>query len=105
MWGRPFVIVNGQMMVTSLRDSLLDPGSVFVVDAPENHTQVTWLQSRQTVPSTDPLVFQGLPGATRYLRWTLKPTYGYLELVPEDIAREEIIPLHYMGYRNVVVTE
>jgi hypothetical protein len=46
MWGRPVVSVNGKMMVTALSESLLDPGSVFVVDAPADHTQVAWLQSR-----------------------------------------------------------
>lgn len=105
MWGRPVVLINGRKMLGVLSESLLDPGSVFVVDAPAGSTQVTWLQARQTVPSAEPIVFKEQKGATRFLRWTLKPTYGYLELVTEEVARGEIGPLRYMGYRKVEVTE
>ena len=32
----------------------------------------------------------------------LRPTYGYLERVEEGVARNEVGPLRYMGYRNAV---
>lgn len=103
MAGRPQVVINGQTMLTVLNESLLEPGSVFVVDAPAGQTRLSWVQSGKTESNTDPLVFNGLNGAIRYLRWTLKPTYGYLELVDEGKARDEIGPLRYMGYRNLFV--
>lgn len=102
VWGQPVIVVNGRKMLTALSDSMLDPGSVFVVDAPAEHTLVEWIQSRKSKPSTQSLVINGLQQSTRYLRWTLKPTFGYLEPVTAAVARVEIGPLHYMGYRNVV---
>lgn len=71
MSGRPVVVVNGRNMLTVLKESMLEPGSVFVVDAPAERTQVGWIQSRQNKLNTDPIVFAGLSGETRYLRWTL----------------------------------
>jgi hypothetical protein len=102
MAGRPVVVVNGRKMLTALTESMLEPGSVFIVDAPADHTRVDWIQFRNAEASSNPLDFTGLAGATRYLRWTLKPTYGYLEPVSEDVARSEIAPLRYMGYRNLL---
>jgi hypothetical protein len=51
---------------------MLDPGSAFVVDVPAAHSQVTWIQSRNTEPDVD------------------------------AVAHEELAPLQYMRYRNLV---
>ena len=105
LWGRPVVVVNGRSMITTLKESMLNPGSVFVVDAPAALTQVQWIQSKQAELNPDPIVFTGLAGETRYLRWTLEPTFGYLQHVGEDLARIEMGPLFYTGYRNIVDTK
>lgn len=102
MSGRPVIVINGLHMLTTLRESMLDPGSVFVVDAPAQHTQVAWIQSKQAGLNSDPIVYADLRGETRYLRWFLKPTYGYLQQVDERVAFEELAPLRYMGYRKLV---
>jgi hypothetical protein len=102
MMGRPVIVINGQKMLTVLNDSMLEPGSVFVIDAPSEQTKLTWVQSGKTESTVEPLLLKGLRGAQRYFRWTLRPTYGYLEQVDESVAREEIGPLIYMGYKNVV---
>ena len=101
MSGRPVIVINGLSMLTVLRESMLDPGSAFVVDAPAEHTQVGWIQSKQTELNSDLIVFAGLRGETRYLRWFLNPTYGYLQQVDESVALEELGQLRYMGYRNL----
>lgn len=105
MLGRPVVLVNDQRMGiqgSPVNDNFLEPGSVFVVDAPASLTRVGWIQSRQTQPDADVITYQNLPGARRYLRWTLKPTHGYLREVAEAEAVEEIGPLRYNGYINQV---
>jgi hypothetical protein len=104
MAGRPVVVVNDRRMGiegSPVNENFLQPGSVFVVDAPAALTQVRWLQSKQARPSDDVITYKDLPGATRYLRWTLKPTYGYLQEVGESVALEEIGPLRYSGYLNL----
>ncbi len=105
MLGRPIVVINGHQMLNAVRESMLDPGSVFIVDAPADHANVDWIQHRRNELSADSIVFKDLRGATRYLRWTLKPTYGYLEQVEEDAARQELGPLRYTGYRNLAKAE
>lgn len=105
MLGKPVILVNGQRMGiqgSPVNDNFLEPGSVFVVDAPASVTRVGWIQSRQTQPSADVITYTDMPGARRYLRWTLKPTHGYLQEVAEAVAVEEIGPLRYNGYINQV---
>jgi hypothetical protein len=105
MAGRPVVLVNEKRMVTALKHSMLDPGSVFIVDAPAVFTRVTWVQSKMSEPNQEPLVLTESKGLVRYLRWTLKPTYGYLEEVSLEVGIQETRPLRYMGYRNIVKSE
>jgi len=105
MWGKPIVLVNDRPMGVQgspVNENFLQPGSVFVVDAPASLTRVRWLQSRQAQPGDDVITFQGLPGATRYLRWTLKPTSGFLHQVDERTAVEEIVALRYTGYVSLI---
>jgi len=105
MLGRPVVVINDQKMLNFLNESMLEPGSVFVVDVPSEQTKLGWIQSGKTESNVDPIVLQGLGGAQRYFRWTLRPTSGYLQQVDESVAREEIGPLYYKGYRNLVVAK
>jgi hypothetical protein len=104
MMGKPAVLVNGRQMGIAgspVNENLLQPGSVFVVDAPATLARVTWRQSGKAEPDGDEIVYQGLPGTQRYLRWTLKPTLGYLQEVDEAVAAKEIAPLYYNGYVNL----
>jgi hypothetical protein len=104
MLGKPVVFVNGQQMGikgSPVNENLLEPGSVFVVDAPATLTHVSWLQSSKAQSRGEAITYQGLQGVKRYLRWTLKPTYGYLQEVDEVIAAEEIPPLRYTGYLDL----
>lgn len=105
MWGKPVILVNDQRMGnpgSPVADNYLQPGTVFVVDAPAAQTRVGWLQSGKDEASDQSINYTGLAGAKRYLRWTLKPTYGYLQEVDEASAIEEITPLRFSGYVNQV---
>lgn len=101
MWGRPVILINGQKLVSTLTESLLDPNSVVVADVPADRIRVTWMQSSKSTENTDPLVLAGPAGSSLYLRWTLKPTSGHLQQVSESEARSELSPLFFKGYRNL----
>lgn len=104
MMGRPVVFVNGRQMGipgSAVNENLLQPGVVFVVDAPAALTRVSWLQSGKASPGKVEIVYRGLPGTRRHLRWTLEPTYGYLQEVDEAVAAKEIDALRYNGYLNL----
>ncbi len=104
MHGKPVVMVNGQQMGiqgSPVNENFLQPGSVSVVDAPANLTRVEWRQSSKAQPGGEAMTYQGLAGETRYLRWSLKPTYGYLQEMDEAVAAEEIHPLRYNGYLDL----
>jgi hypothetical protein len=93
MWGKPAIIVNGRRMGiagSTVSENFLQPGTAFVVDAPASLARVQWIQSGKTEPSEEAITYTGLAGAKRYLRWTLKPTYGHLAEVDEASALEEI---------------
>lgn len=101
MAGRPVVLVNGRRMGiqgSPVNENFLQPGSVFVVDAPAALTRVAWIQSGQSRPGEEVITYRALPGEKRYLRWTLQPTYGYLQEVGEAVAGQEVGPLRYSGY-------
>jgi hypothetical protein len=103
MWGKPVILVNGQRMGnpgSPVSDNHLQPGTVFVVDAPASLTRVGWSQPGRDEATDQAISYTGLAGATRYLRWTLKPTYGYLQEVDEAGALEEIASLHFSAYVN-----
>lgn len=100
MWGRPVILVNGQTLKSTLSDSLLEPNSVVVADVPATKARVTWMQSAQAKENTDPIVLAAPPGSSVYLRWTLEPTFGYLQPVSESQAASEMGPLFFKGYRN-----
>lgn len=106
MWGRPMVFVNGQRMGNAgspVSDNHLQPGTVFVVDAPAALTRVGWSQSAQQAEAIDQAIsYSGLPGATRYLRWTLAATSGSLKEVDEASAIKEIGPLRFSAYVNLL---
>lgn len=102
--GRPVDIVNGQQMGikgSPVNENFLEPDAVFVVDAPGTLTCVPWLQSSKAKSSGEAITYQGLQGVMRYLRWALKPTYGYLQEANERIAAEEIPRLRYTGYLDL----
>ncbi|MBL8381988.1 MAG: hypothetical protein JNM90_02860 [Burkholderiales bacterium] len=107
MAGRPFILVNGRRMgiagsPVSENQNFLQPGSVFVVDAPAARAEVRWIQSGRNEPSPEAIVYAGQAGARRYLRWTLKATSGFLQEVDEAPAVQEIVPLMYSGYLNLL---
>lgn len=105
MWGKPVVIVNGQRMGnlgSPVTENHLQPGTVFVVDAPASLTRVWWSQSGQGEATDKAISYTGLAGAKRYLRWTLKPTYGYLQEVDETSALDEIAPLRFSAHVNLL---
>lgn len=105
MWGKPVIIVNGQRMGnpgSPVTDNPLLPGTVFVVDAPAARSRVWWWQSGQGEALDKAIAYAGLAGARRYLRWTLAPTYGHLVEVDEARAVEEIAPLRFSAYIDLV---
>ena len=104
-WGRPTVIVDGKKMNRPLNpegNSMLVTGSVFVVDAPKTITQVSWLQQGTKEESAQVLVLPQGESRTLYLRWELKPTYGYLSVIDEKTAITEIQSLRFSGYVNLL---
>jgi hypothetical protein len=105
MWGKPVIIVNGERMGnpgSPATENHLQPGSVFVVDAPASLTRVWWSQPSQGEAGDKAISYVGLTGAKRYLRWTMKPTYGYLQEVDETSAAAEIAPLRFSAYVNLI---
>lgn len=105
MWGKPVIIVNGQRMGnpgSPVTENHLQPGSVFVVDAPASLTRIWWSQPSQGEANDKAISYIGLAGARRYLRWTMKPTYGYLQEVDEASAVEDIAPLRFSAYVNLL---
>ena len=101
MWGSAIVIVNGTWLgdrESPLIDNKLIPGAVFVVDVPAAPARVWSYQSGRGEDLETAL--QLLPAGSRiwFLRWTLKPTYGYLTAVDEREASAELESLRFSGY-------
>jgi hypothetical protein len=105
MWGNAIVLVDGKHMGNPANptvENLLLPGAVFVVDTPVKVTRVGWVQSGRGEETE--LVLDLDPAQSRvwYLRWDLRPTYGYLRRVDDAQAQSEIAPLGLSGYVNLL---
>jgi hypothetical protein len=105
MAGNAIVVVDGNRMGNPARptvENLLLPGAVFVVDTPARRTRVWWEQTGQGDESGKAIELTPESSRAWYLRWNLKPTYGYLELVQEQQALPEIEPLRMSGYVDLL---
>jgi hypothetical protein len=105
MWGNAIVIVDGTRMgnpANPTAENLLLPGSVFVVDTPARATRVWWVQSGRGEETELALTLDPAQSRVWYLRWELKPTYGYLRRVDEAQAHAEIESLGLSGYVNLM---
>lgn len=101
MSGNAVVIVDGKWMGNindPVHDNLLLPGTVFIVDSLADVTRVWWYQGGKGDESDKALSLPSADSRTWYLRWSLKPTYGYLETVSEQQPLTEIESLHFTGY-------
>ena len=101
MWGTAVVIIDGKWMGDkehSFDNNLLLPGAVFVVDTPEDVSSVWWYQVGEGEETDKALSLRSTEGRTWYLRWGMKPTYGYLEITAEEKAVSEIESLQFSGY-------
>jgi hypothetical protein len=101
MAGSAIVVVDGNRMGNPERptiENLLLPGAVFVVDTPSKRTRVWWEQAGQGDESGRAIEINPDSSRTWYLRWDLKPTYGYLQVVQEKQALPEIESLRMSGH-------
>jgi hypothetical protein len=100
MLGNPVVIVDGVWTgdAKSPVDNRLLPGAVFVVDSAADPMRAWWYQDGRGEETDRTLSLPSTTARTWYLRWGLKPTYGFLELVAEPQALAEIRSLKFSGY-------
>ena len=101
MSGTAVVIIDGKWMGDakhSFDNNLLLPGAVFVVDTPADVVRVWWYQGGKGEETDKALSLRSTEGRTWYLRWGMKPTYGYLEITAEEKAVSEIESLRISGY-------
>ena len=101
MWGSAVVIVNGAWLgdrENPLIDNKLIPGAVFIVDVPAAPARVWSYQSGRGEDRETALQLVPAQSRTWFLRWTLKPTYGYLTTVDEREASAELESLRFSGY-------
>jgi hypothetical protein len=101
MSGTAVVIVDGRWMGDSKHsfdNNLLLPGAVFIVDTPSDVARVWWYQWGKGEETDRALSLRSTDGRTWYLRWGMKPTYGYLEITAEEKAVSEIESLRFSGY-------
>lgn len=104
MWGSAIVIVNGTWLgdrENPLIDNKLIPGAVFVVDVPAAPARVWSYQSGRGEDLETALQLSPAQSPTWFLRWTLKPTYGYLRTVDEREAAAELESLRFSGYMKL----
>jgi len=104
MWGSAIVIVDGTWLgdrKNPLIDNKLIPGAVFVVDVPAAPARVWSYQSGRGEDVETALSLSPTVSRTWFLRWTLKPTYGYLRTVDEREALAELESLRFSGYVSV----
>ncbi len=100
--GRPVVYVDGQPMLNFLKESALEPGTALVVDLPLHASRIQWAAKLNQPIAAESITVEPSGGAKQFLRWTLKPTHGYLEKVDESVALSETSGLLFVGYRNLV---
>lgn len=101
MSGTAVVIIDGKWMGDkehSFDNNLLLPGAVFIVDTPSDVARVWWYQGGKGEETDKALSLRSAEGRTWYLRWGMKPTYGYLEITAEQKAVTEIESLRFSGY-------
>jgi hypothetical protein len=101
MWGSAIVIVNGAWLGdrnNPVIENKLIPGAVFVVDVPAAPARVWSYQSGRGEDLDSALELSPAQSRTWFLRWTLKPTYGYLRAVDEREALAELESLRFSGY-------
>lgn len=99
--GSAIVVVDGHQMgdpTRRMNENLLMPGAVFVLDTPAKPTRVWWEQGGQGDESGKAIEVSPSDSRTWYLRWGLKPTHGFLQIVQEEQAIAEIEPLRMSGY-------
>jgi hypothetical protein len=103
MLGAPVVIVDGTWMgdPQDPANNRMLPGSVFVVDTPAAVTRVWWYQAGRGEEKDMALELPSAESRAWYLRWSMKPTSGYLQRVAEADALREIAPLKFGGYVRV----
>jgi len=102
--GKPVVFINGRQLGvpgSPVNANFFEPGSVSVVDAPAPRARVTWSQSARVPPGAEVIEVQGVAGTQWYLRWALRPTFGYLQAVEASEAEREIGGLLFGGYLNL----
>lgn len=105
MWGNAIVLVDGKPMGNPANptvENLLLPGAVFVVDNPARITRVGWVQPGRGEETELVLDLDPTKSRVWYLRWDLKPTYGYLRRVDEAQALAEIASLGLSGYVSLL---
>ncbi len=101
MAGTAVIIVDGKWLGDAehpFDNNLLLPGAVFVVDSPAEIARVWWFQGGKGEESDKALSLPSAEARTWYLRWGMKPTYGYLEITAEEKAVREIESLRFSGY-------
>lgn len=104
MFGKAIVIVNGKWMgnpADPIRQNMLLPASVFVVDVPTDVVRVWWVQAGRGEEVDKALELSSAKARTWYLRWSMKPEYGYLDPVDEERAKAELTSLRFSGYVNL----
>lgn len=96
---RPRVIVNGKWIggTTDPPTTLLTPGSIFMIDSPNQQNSI-WLQQGKSKEREKPPVFTSEYGGDIYLRFSMKPTSSYLAPVEKNTAIEEIQSLKFVGH-------
>lgn len=99
--GHAIILVNGVALAdrtSSVTENLLQPEAVFVVDVSGQEARITWDQDGRPEGTDKPIEISARQFPVVYLRWRMKPTYGYLEQVSEQQAKEEITSLGFSGY-------
>lgn len=102
--GSAIILVNGVALAdrsSPVYRNLLQPGSVFVTDTLGEVARITWDQNGRPEGTDKPIEISIQQTSVVYLRWSMKPTYGYLEQVSEQQASKEISTLGVSGYTTL----
>jgi hypothetical protein len=98
------VIIDGKWMGDQkdpFNDNLLLPSAVFVVDVPARLTRIWAFAPGVGEERERAIELRPTDSHARYLRWTMRPTHGYLQEVGEQQALLELETLRLSGYRNL----